>query len=130
MTKVVEGLKIGVNQEKETIRRKEYRREVRNVLERLCEEGYIRSWKEVEEKGHKKRCVTRRRVSVGPGSVSSRRERKRGSKGSRERYRKGKERWGRHGEKGQVRVSTGKGVRRNKGRRKNKSGGKRRLNLK
>ena len=127
MTRLVEALKMGVQQEKEEIHRPHDREERKRILERLCEEGYIASWR--VSPGKKGRTVKRRRVSVGPGSVSSMRQRKRGSKGSRERHRKRRERWGRHGEKAQVRVSTSKGPRRNKGRRKDKRGGKRRFHV-
>ena len=128
MTKLVEALKMGVQQEKEEVFRREYREERKRILERLCEEGYIASWHVTagEKKG---RRIKRRRVSVGPGSVGSRRQRKRGSKGSREIYRKRRERWGRHGEKAQVRVSTPRGPRRNGGRRRHRRGGKRRFHV-
>ena len=132
MTKLVEALKMALQQEKEEIQRREYRDERKRVLERLCDEGYISSWHQRSGgggSGSKGRRIKRRRVSVGPGMVTSRRRRKRGSKGSREIYRKRRERWGRHGEKAQVRVSTSKGPRRNQGRRKERRGGKRRFHV-
>ena len=128
MTKLVEALKMGVREEKEVVYRPQYREERKRVLERLCEEGYIAGWQVMggEKKG---RRVERRRVSVGAGSVGSMRHRKRGSKGSRETYRKRNDRWGRHGEKAQVRVSTPRGPQRNKGRRRHRHGGKRRFHV-
>jgi small subunit ribosomal protein S8 len=117
MVQRVEKLKIAINNKKDHITRPKTRKEIKKVLELLCEEGYLEDWSEKDGTLH----ITLR---YGENDRGAMRSRKRGSKNTKVITMKREDRWGMAGWNGHGILHSPLGRRTAQEARKQKTGGK------